>query len=112
MKKILFAALAALALYSCDKAETTTIIPEPKLDADGAMIAMTFTDEPPTRAFFAETATAEAWEKSLSSLAVYVFSAQGDLITQRDFTASELSARSAGSPCRMPQPEQPATSMP
>ena len=95
MKKILFAALAALALYSCDKAETTTIIPEPKLDADGAMIAMTFTDEPPTRAFFAETATAEAWEKSLSSLAVYVFSAQGDLITQRDFTASELSARSA-----------------
>ena len=95
MKKILFAALAALALYSCDKAETTTIIPEPKLDADGAMIAMTFTDEPPTRAFFAEAAAAEAWEKSLSSLSVYVFNAKGDLITLRDFTASELTARTA-----------------
>ena len=96
MKKILFAALAALAaltLYSCDKDEPAT--PDPKPDAHGATVTMTFTDESPTRAFFAEAATAEAWEKSLSSLSVYVFNAKGDLIVQRDFTASEITAKSA-----------------
>ena len=95
MKKILFAALAALTLYSCDKDEPATGTPDPKPDAHGATVTMTFTDESPTRAFFAEAATAEAWEKSLSSLSVYVFNAKGDLIVQRDFTASEITAKSA-----------------
>lgn len=90
MKKILFAAMAALALYSCDK-EAEPMNPVP----DGALVSLTFTDESPTRAFFDNAATAEAWEKSLTSLSVYVFNAQGDLVTLRDFTASELAAKSA-----------------
>lgn len=95
MKKILFAAMAALALYSCNKnVETMTPNPQPA-PVDGAVVSMSFTDENPTRAFFAEAATAEAWEKSLSSLSVYVFNAKGDLIVLRNFTASELTARSA-----------------
>ena len=95
MKKMFIAALTALALYSCDKDEPATGTPDPKPDTHGATVTMTFTDETPTRAFFAEAAAAEAWEKSLSSLSVYVFNAKGDLIVLRNFTASELTARSA-----------------
>lgn len=91
MKKILFAALAAVTLFSCDKEDSPTI----NAPNDGALVSMTFTDESTTRAFFAETATAEAWEKSLSSLSVYVFNAKGDLITQREFVPAELTARTA-----------------
>ena len=72
MKKMFIAALTALALYSCDKDEPATGTPDPKPDTHGATVTMTFTDETPTRAFFAEAAAAEAWEKSLSSLSVYV----------------------------------------
>lgn len=95
MKKILFVAMAALALYSCNKdAETMPPNSQPA-PVDGAVVSMSFTDEYPTRAFFAEASTAEAWEQSLSSLAVYVFNAKGDLIVLRNFTASELTAKSA-----------------
>lgn len=94
MKKILIAAFAALALFSCDK-EDTMIKKDMDYTADGAAVTMTFSAETSTRAFFAEAATAEAWEKSLSALSVYVFNSKGDLIVQRDFTASELSAKSA-----------------
>ena len=93
MKKILFAAFAALSMIACNKDDATTVIPDIDNTLNGAIVAMRFTDETPTRAFFAEAAAAEAWEKSLSSLSVYVFNAKGDLITLRDFTASELTAR-------------------
>lgn len=88
MKKMFIAALTALALYSCDKDEPATGTPDPKPDTHGATVTMTFTDETPTRAFFAEAAAAEAWEKSLSSLSVYVFNAKGDLIVLRNFTSA------------------------
>lgn len=95
MKKILIAAIAALPLLSCNK-DAETMIPTPQpAPVDGAVVSMSFTDETPTRAFFGDAATAETWEKSLSSLSVYVFNAKGDLITLRDFTASELTARTA-----------------
>ncbi len=48
-----------------------------------------------TRAFFDDTAVAEAWEKSLSSLAVFAFDNAGSLIIRRDFTSAELAAKSA-----------------
>ena len=95
MKKILFAAFAALSMIACNKDDATTVIPDIDNTLNGAIVAMRFTDETPTRAFFAEAAAAEAWEKSLSSLSVYVFNAKGDLITLRDLTASELTARTA-----------------
>ena len=77
MKKILFAAFAALSMIACNKDDATTVIPDIDNTLNGAIVAMRFTDETPTRAFFAEAAAAEAWEKSLSSLSVYVFNAKG-----------------------------------
>lgn len=95
MKKILFAALAALTFFSCNK-EAETMIPNSQpAPVDGAVVSMSFIDADQTRAFFGDAATAETWEKSLSSLSVYVFNAKGDLILQRGFTASELTAKSA-----------------
>ncbi len=112
MKKILFAAFAALSMIACNKDDATTVIPDIDNTLNGAIVAMRFTDETPTRAFFAEAAAAEAWEKSLSSLSVYVFNAKGDLITRA--TSPHRNSRPAPrpSPCRTPQPERPATSMP
>ena len=101
MKKILFAAFAALSMIACNKDDATTVIPDIDNTLNGAIVAMRFTDETPTRAFFAEAAAAEAWEKSLSSLSVYVFNAKGDLITLRDLTASELTARNSRNDLRL-----------
>lgn len=95
MKKIFIAAFAAVSLIACNKDIDMAITPDNSSLSDGAVVTMTFTDETTTRAFFAEAATAETWEKSLSALSVYVFNAKGDLITERSFTASELSAKSA-----------------
>ena len=47
----------------------------------------------PTKAFFDPTATAESWEKSLSSVSVLVFGTDGQLLVQRNFTDSELSLK-------------------
>lgn len=92
MKNLFLAAIAALGLLaSCAKDENVILE-----TSKGASVTVSFMeDAEPTRAFFGETATAESWEKSLSSLCVYVFNAKGDLITERSFTASELSAKSA-----------------
>ena len=95
MKKHLFAAVAmAAALFtSCNK-DNEPIAPNPA-DADGSTVCITFTDAADTRTFFDTTAAAEAWEKLLSSLAVFVFDDAGALIVRRDFTASELTTKSA-----------------
>ena len=98
MKKILFAAAAmAAALFaSCDNADETTdpVIPEA---ANGARIAITLTgaDDADTRAFFDSSAKAETWESSLSTLSVFAFDDADNLIIRRDFTSSELAAKSA-----------------
>lgn len=96
MKNILFAAAAAaLFTASCAKIET-----EPQPAADPA-VTVSFVAQPnseQTRAFFDPTMTTEAWEKSLSSLAVFVFGESGDLIVQRNFTVEELTARCATFP--------------
>lgn len=98
MKKILFAAtaLAAALFASCDK-DNDTINPALPETSDGARIAITLTgaDEADTRAFFDASAKAESWESSLSSLSVFAFDKAGTLILRRDFTSSELTAKSA-----------------
>ena len=95
MKHLLYAAaaLTAALFASCDKTDDT-IAPTP-VDTDDARVTITLADDASTRAFFDETAEAEAWEKSLSSLAVFAFDSSGGLIVRRDFTAAELTARSA-----------------
>ena len=62
---------------------------------DGAAVCLTFTDAPASRASLNSTAAAETWEKSLTSLTVYVFNSQGNLVAQRSFTSEELADKSA-----------------
>ena len=97
MKKILFAAtaLAAALFASCDKADETINPAQPATDGVAVTITLTGADDADTRAFFDTTAKAEAWESSLSSLSVFAFDNGGTLILRRDFTASELTAKSA-----------------
>lgn len=94
MKNLFLAATAALGLLvSCNK-DNEPIVPTP-VDIDGSNVCITLADDASTRAFFDATASAEAWEKSLSSLSVFAFDNGGTLIVRRDFTASELAAKSA-----------------
>ena len=95
MKKHIFAAVAvAAALFTACNKDNESIVPTP-IDTDGSNVCITLADDASTRAFFDATATAEAWEKSLSSLSVFAFDNGGSLIVRRDFTASELTAKSA-----------------
>lgn len=95
MKKHIFAAVAmAAALFTACNKDNEPIVPTPAI-SDGSTVCITLADDASTRAFFDTTATAEAWEKSLSSLSVFAFDNTGSLIVRRDFTASELTAKSA-----------------
>ena len=98
MKNRFFIAAATVAALfaSCDKNDTPMNPAQPGMP-DGAAVTITLTDAPgdETRAFFDTTAAAETWEKSLSSLSVFAFDNSGKLIVRRDFTSSELSAKSA-----------------
>lgn len=95
MKKVLIlAAMAAMTMISCSKEEDSFYSNQTQ-PVNGTAVCLTFADTPSSRAFFGSTAAAETWEKTLSSLTVYIFGQKGDLITQRAFTADELSAKSA-----------------
>ena len=73
MKKHLFAAVAvAAALFTACNKDNEPIAPTP-IDTDGSRICISLTDDADTRAFFDATASAEAWEKTLSSLSVFAF---------------------------------------
>lgn len=97
MKKLIFAATAIVAAMfaSCDK-EPETLNPTTPGAVDGAQVTLTLAGaDEQTRAFFDNTAKAEAWESSLSSLSVFAFDKAGTLILRRDFTSAELTAKSA-----------------
>ena len=100
MKKLFLAAGAALALLaSCNK-ETEMINPAPEARPDGASVTITLSsgDDAQTRAFFDATATAEAWEKSLSSLSVFTFNTSGELCSfyaVANYDASSAKTKSA-----------------
>lgn len=92
MKNLFFAVVSAMTiLCSCSKDSYNLIE-----NSTHSVAHITFTsDEEQTRAFFGTTATAETWEKNLSSLSILVFNTSGNLVTQRSFSSSELSAKSA-----------------
>ena len=95
MKKHLFSSFSvAAALFTACNKDNESIVPTP-VDTDGSRICITLADDASTRAFFDATASAETWEKTLSSLSVFAFDDAGALIVRRDFTASELTAKSA-----------------
>lgn len=81
-------AAAAVALFSCEK-EITPTIETPN------QVAISFVDDHATKAFFDPTTATEAWESTLSSLAVLVFDNGGNLIVQRNFNTTEVASKSA-----------------
>lgn len=99
MKKILFTVTAVVAslFASCDKNDELMNPSQPGIPNGSAAVTITLAEAPEnaTRAFFDTTAAAETWEKSLSSLSVFAFDKNGTLLVRRDFTPSELSAKSA-----------------
>lgn len=92
MKHLFFAATAAMALLcSCSK-DNDEITNSTK----GSVVNVSFTeDAPETRAFFGTTATAETWEKTLTSVTMFAFNTSGTLILQRSFSPAELTAKKA-----------------
>lgn len=94
MKRLLFTAIAALALFSCSKESPND--PQVFPSESGKFVTLSFkNEETQTKAFFDPAATAESWEKSLSSVCVLVFKADGNLLVQRNFTPSEISSKTA-----------------
>lgn len=97
MKKMIFTAMLATlaALASCSKNNDEVPAPEYPV-GDGARIELTLTSaDNQTRAFFAETAAAEPWEKEIKSLVVYVCDTEGALMLKRTLTDLEVSNESA-----------------
>ena len=95
MKKLFLAAGAALALLaSCSK--HTDEIADSTI---GSVVKIAFVDETPqTRAFFGTTAAAESWEKQIGSLTLFVFDQNRTAVLQRNFSASEIAAKTATIP--------------
>lgn len=92
MKKLFLVATVALGLLvSCNKEEN-----EIRATSKGAVVTVSFTDEEPTtHAFFGETTAAEAWEKTLNTVTMFVFDPSGDMLVKRQFSAIELSDKKA-----------------
>lgn len=92
MKRIFFAAAIVAALASCTDDHSEFINPRPE---NGPIVSVDFAADPEalpaSKAFF--DATTETWEKTLNNVAVLVFDNSGTLLVQRNFTASELSAK-------------------
>ena len=97
MKKNFFStiALIVVTLASCSK-DLEKPTPAPASDTPQVCITLADDTDADTRAFFNDTAVAEAWEKSLSSFTVFAFDMDSDhLILRRGFTAAELTAKTA-----------------
>lgn len=93
MKKMIFtAALAAMTLVSCNKADVT----ETPSVTDGNLITLEIIQEQQeTRAFFDNTYNAEAWEAKLYTVSIYVFSPTGEFLVRRNFTPTETAISTA-----------------
>ena len=94
MKRLFFTAAAAALLCSCGKDSFQSPDPEYPASDHTSAVVLSFGEaktQDATKTFFDPTATAEAWEKSLTSVSALVFSTDGKLLVQRDFTPSEVS---------------------
>jgi len=94
MKKIIPAAIVAATAVviatSCQKKEAEIS----EIYKETPSVTVTFSDSDHTKAFFDNTATAETFEKGLSSLSILVFDEDENLIVRRNFTESEIQAKS------------------
>jgi len=93
MKQIYFAAIvvASVALFaSCQKEEASEILSQQETPVVTLQLS---NDSNSTKGFFDESSEAESFEKSISSLSVIVFDSQNNLVSRRNFTSDEITAR-------------------
>lgn len=92
LHRIALSLTLTVTLASCTKDEAR---PTPDTGGHkGGSVAITLVaDQPQGKAFF--DGTAEAWEKTLGTLSIFVFDPAGTLLTQRNFTPDELAAKKA-----------------
>ncbi len=91
-KKLLFVAAAAVMgiFASCTK-DTEDVMHDELSSAEGSVVSITFSSESiSSRSFFSSTAGAEDWEKALSSVSIFTFDTNGDLIVRREFDKTEI----------------------
>lgn len=94
MKSLILTVTAVLTLLcACSKQENGIME-----SMNGGLVNVSFVDEPMTRAFFGTTAAAENWEKTLSSMSIFVFDNAGNLIIRRAFSSEELTNKQATFP--------------
>ncbi len=77
---------------SCSKEESVSPV------AGENQVSISFAYEEPTattRTFFNSTATAEAWEKSLSTVTIYAFKTSGEILVERVFNSIEVVSKRA-----------------
>lgn len=88
-KQIALMLSAALAMTACSKSSADAWNPP----YDGNGVEITFAEGSPSRAFFDDTATAEEWEKTLTSLKILVYDKDGNFVVSRSLSDDELEAR-------------------
>lgn len=93
MKKLIFAAMAAATVFaSCSKNTDNAI---PGNDPTAPQVQITLGSDDATRAFFDNTADAEAWEKEIRTLCIYVLDQSGHFIVKHTLTGAEIAAKTA-----------------
>jgi hypothetical protein len=93
MKKILFAVMAVYALASCDNVPEPDLPEIPTERPEGTQVDITLGTDGETRAFFANTASAETWEKEIKTLTVYVFDESEKFILKHSADDTEVRER-------------------
>lgn len=93
MKKILLAIVCIASLASCSKDEVSEI--DNNESDKKVSISLSDGSQSMTKSFMSSDATAEIWEKQLSSLVVYVFNSTGEYLIKKTYTSSELSSKSS-----------------
>jgi hypothetical protein len=96
MKKLFFAAIAAVSVLfaSCNDVDENP--GKPAVDGEGSLVKISLSggEAPALKAFFDNTAQADPWEKTLNSLTIYAYNTATGAFIRRVFTAEELASMS------------------
>lgn len=95
MKKLLATALVALTLFSCSKeaTEKSSTNPHPEEVSDRVVTINFGSNKSETKTFFDGEVAGESWEKTITSMAIYIFKEDSeDIVVQRKLTSTEMTA--------------------
>ena len=96
MKKLFFAAIAAVSMLFASCSEKMDETPGIPVDGEGSLVKISLSggEAPALRSFFDNTAQAETWEKTINSLTIYTYNTVSGFFSRRVFTEEELAAMS------------------